>query len=37
MSDLYVVLSVTLLTWVGIFLYLLKMDARIRELEKNET
>lgn len=34
MSDLYVVLSVTLLTWAGIFLYLLKMDSRIRELEK---
>ncbi|PKM83617.1 MAG: hypothetical protein CVU88_02075 [Firmicutes bacterium HGW-Firmicutes-13] len=34
MSDLYVVLSVTLLSWVGIFFYLLKMDKRIRELEK---
>ncbi|UNC92956.1 CcmD family protein [Candidatus Contubernalis alkaliaceticus] len=34
MSDLYVVMVVTLLSWIGIFLYLLKMDLKVRELEK---
>lgn len=34
MSDLYVVMVVTLLSWIGIFLYLIKMDFKIRELEK---
>lgn len=34
MSDLYVVMVVTLLSWIGIFLYLLKMECKIRELEK---
>ncbi|MEW6622939.1 MAG: CcmD family protein [Bacillota bacterium] len=36
MSDLYVVLLVTILSWAGIFIYLWRLDARIRELEKNE-
>ncbi|GEM_PF-1680722 len=34
MSELYVVLTVTLLSWAGIFLYLLKIDAKVKELEK---
>ncbi len=34
MSELYVVLVVTLLSWAGIFLYLLKIDAKVKELEK---
>ncbi len=34
MSDLYVVLTVTLLSWIGLFIYLLKIDFKIKELEK---
>lgn len=34
MSDLYVVLLVTLLSWIGLFAYLLKIDFKVRELEK---
>lgn len=34
MSDLYVVLTVTLLSWIGLFIYLLKIDLKIKELEK---
>lgn len=34
MSDLYVVLIVSLISWAGIFFYLLRLDARIKELEK---
>ncbi len=34
MSDLYVVMTVALISWVGIFFYLLRMDLRLRKLEK---
>ncbi|MEW6244782.1 MAG: CcmD family protein [Bacillota bacterium] len=34
MSDLYVVAVVTLISWLGIFGYLLSLDRKIRELEK---
>lgn len=33
-SDLYIVLLVTLFSWAGIFLYLLRMENRVKELEK---
>jgi len=36
MSDLYVVMIVSLLAWGGIFFYLLRLDFRLRELEKDE-
>ena len=36
MSDLYVVLIVSLISWAGIFFYLMRLDARVKELEKNE-
>ena len=34
MPELYVVLIVSLLSWAGIFFYLLRLDLRIEELEK---
>ncbi len=34
MHDLYIVLAVSLLSWGGIFFYLLRLDSRIKELEK---
>lgn len=34
MSELYVVLVVSLLSWAGIFFYLLRLDSRIKELER---
>jgi CcmD family protein len=36
MSDLYVVMSVTLITWVGLFLYLLRVDIKVKEAQKRE-
>lgn len=36
MSELYVVLIVSLISWAGIFFYLIRLDARVKELEKNE-
>ncbi len=36
MSDLYVVLIVSLISWAGIFFYFFFLDARVKELEKNE-
>lgn len=34
MSELYVVLIVSLISWAGIFFYLMRLDARVKELEK---
>lgn len=37
MSDIYIVLIVSLVTWFGIYIYLFRLDKRIKELEnKNE-
>jgi CcmD family protein len=36
MSDLYIVLVVCLMAWLGIFLYLLNLDLRIKKLEKKD-
>lgn len=33
-NQMYVVLSVVLLIWVGIVIYLLRLDKRIRKLEE---
>ena len=30
----YVVMVVTLLVWLGVFLYLLRLDRKVRELDK---
>ncbi len=34
MPDLYVVMTVALISWAGIFAYLLRMDLRLKRLEK---
>ena len=34
MEDNYVVMAVTLIVWVGLFLFLLRLDRRIKRLEK---
>ncbi len=34
MSDLYIVLIVSLVSWVGIFFYILRLDTQIKKLEK---
>ncbi len=36
MPDIYVVMIVSLLSWGGIFFYLLRLDFRLRELEEDE-
>jgi CcmD family protein len=33
-NQLYIVLCVVLLTWAGIVLYLVRMDKRLKRLEK---
>lgn len=34
MDGNYVVLAVTLLIWFGIFFFLMRLDRRVKELEK---
>ena len=34
MSDLFVALVVSLIAWGGVFLMLLRLEARIRKLER---
>jgi CcmD family protein len=34
MTSNYVVMIVTLVIWIGVFLYLLRLDAKIKRLEK---
>ncbi len=34
MSELYIVLIVSLISWAGIFFYLMRLDTRVKELEK---
>ncbi|MBI3946359.1 MAG: CcmD family protein [Armatimonadetes bacterium] len=34
MSPLYSVMVVTLVVWVGLFLYLWRLDARVKETER---
>ncbi len=34
MSSNYVTMIVTLISWLGIFLYLLRLDKKIKELER---
>ena len=34
MDGNYVAMIVSLLVWVGLFLYLLRLDGRIRKLER---
>jgi CcmD family protein len=34
MPDLYVVLVVSAISWAGIFFYLLRLDLRLRKMER---
>lgn len=34
MTSNYVVMIVTLVIWIGVFLYLLRLNAKIKRLEK---
>jgi CcmD family protein len=34
MDGNYVALAVTLLIWVGLFFFLVRLDKRVKELEK---
>ncbi|MHB1255156.1 MAG: CcmD family protein [Dethiobacteraceae bacterium] len=36
MGELGFVLAVTLICWVGLFLYVLRMDMKLREVERRE-
>ncbi len=33
-NQMYIVLSIVLLIWIGIVFYLLRLDKRIKELEE---
>jgi hypothetical protein len=33
-NQLYIVLSVTMLTWIGIVWYLIRLDKKIGQIEK---
>ena len=33
-ADIYIVLSVTMIVWIGIFLYLLVLDRKLQGLQK---
>jgi len=36
MSELLFVLAATLTIWVGLFLYMLRLDLKLREVERRE-
>lgn len=36
MDELVYVLAVTLITWVGLFAYVFKVDLKVREAERRE-
>jgi len=36
MGELGYVLAATLITWVGLFIYLLRLELKIREAERRE-
>jgi len=33
-NSIYIVLAITLIIWLGIFLFLLSTDKRLKEIEK---
>jgi hypothetical protein len=37
MDGNYVALAVTLVGWIGLFLYLVRVDKRVRELKDRES
>jgi len=34
MQDNYVAMAVTLVVWIGLFVFLMRLDKRVREIEK---
>lgn len=36
LNDVYVVLVVVLIIWIGIFWYLNRIDSKVKKLEKGE-
>ncbi|MDH4156280.1 MAG: CcmD family protein [candidate division Zixibacteria bacterium] len=34
MDGNYVALAVTLIVWIGLFFYIMRLDKRVKELEK---
>lgn len=36
MSELHYVLAVTALIWAGLFLYLVRIDVKVKEAERRE-
>ncbi|EEG77752.1 CcmD family protein [Dethiobacter alkaliphilus] len=36
MGEMGYVLAATVITWVGLFLYLLRVDLKVREAERRE-
>ncbi|RCK77293.1 MAG: hypothetical protein IGBAC_1602 [Ignavibacteriae bacterium] len=34
-NSLYIVLIITIICWLGIFIYLLNLDKKIKKLEKD--
>ena len=36
MEGINYVLAVTLITWIGLFLYVLRVDLKVREAERRE-
>jgi CcmD family protein len=34
--ELYVVLAASLVVWIALFMYLMRVDARVRDLENRE-
>lgn len=36
-NAIYIVLTIVLIVWIGIFLYLLNLDKRIKNVEKELT
>jgi CcmD family protein len=34
MDGIYVAMTVTLVVWIGLFLYLFRLDGKVRKLEE---
>lgn len=34
MDGIYVAMTVTLVVWIGLFLYLFRLDSKVRKLEE---
>ena len=34
MQDNYVAMAVTLVVWIGLFFFLMRLDKRVKDLEK---